>query len=142
MTPQAKGPAREAFSYVRLLLAERTRELQALEKTKSIDPNYQSCHRSLAQAIEQLKVLLSRNDRERTQKEIMNSKSPRYTPPSLAVHNLIDKLAALIGQTDLLIEKTPEDSPAMRHAQAIRTIAKAVLDELAQFQSDLTKKVG
>lgn len=72
----------------------------------------------------------------------MKQDSPKFSPPSLPVHNLIDKLSALIGQAELLIEKTPEDSAVMKHAVAIRNIAKSVVEELAQFQSDLAKKAG
>jgi hypothetical protein len=66
----------------------------------------------------------------------------KHSPPSLAAHNLIDRLSALIGQTDLLMEKTPEDSAAMKHALAIRAIAKGLVDEAARFQFDFARKVA
>jgi len=69
----------------------------------------------------------------------MKQNSFKHAPPSLAVHNLIDKLSALIGQTDLLIERTSDNPAATKHAQAIRDIAKSVVEELVQFQSDLAK---
>ena len=60
----------------------------------------------------------------------------------MPVHNLIDKLSVLVNRTDLLIEKKADDSTVMKHAQAIREIARSVLEELVQVQSDLAKKAS
>ena len=67
------------------------------------------------------------------------SGTSRYQPPSLVAHNLIDNLSVLIGQCDLLMEKTPQDSPTMKHVLTIQMIAKSVVDELKELQSDLAR---
>lgn len=43
------------FQYPKQLLAERTRELQALDKTQ---PDYASCYRALERAVQELSALL------------------------------------------------------------------------------------
>jgi len=70
----------------------------------------------------------------------MQNSSSNFYPPSMPVHNLIDKLCALVNRTDLLIETVSEDSTGMKHVREIRTIAKSVLQELVQVQSDLASE--
>jgi len=49
----------------------------------------------------------------------------------------MNKLSVLIGQCDLLMEKTPQDSPTMKHALTIQIIAKSMAEEIKGLQSDL-----
>src|ERR1700686_42478 len=43
------------------------------------------------------------------------------------------------GQCDLLVEKTPKDSPLFKQTLLVRDLAKAVGSELGQLQCDLAR---
>ena len=54
--------------------------------------------------------------------------------------NLLNKLSAVIGHCDLLVDETPEDSPILQKMLVIRRIAKSMAEDLTEFQCDLVKR--
>jgi hypothetical protein len=62
-----------------------------------------------------------------------------YQPDCPLAHDLINKLAVIVGQCDLLVEKTPKDSPLLKQTLLVRDLAKAVGSELGQLQCDLAR---
>lgn len=62
-----------------------------------------------------------------------------YQPDCPLAHDLINKLAVIVGHCDLLVEKTPESSPLFRQMVLVRDLAKAVGSELGQLQCDLAR---
>jgi hypothetical protein len=62
-----------------------------------------------------------------------------YQPDCPLAHDLINKLAVIVGQCDLLVEKTPKDSPLFKQTLLVRDLAKAVGSELGQLQCDLAR---
>lgn len=73
------------YGYARFLLDDKRREFQALESRRRRDlipdAEYQSCHRSLLQAIGQLETLLL-NDPEHEKKPSHSTKNPGTSSPS------------------------------------------------------------
>jgi hypothetical protein len=63
----------------------------------------------------------------------------QYPPECPLAHDLINKLSVIVGQCDLMLEKTPEDSPVLKQMLLIRTMAKSVAAELGQLQCDLAR---
>ena len=55
-------------------------------------------------------------------------------------HSLINKLSIIIGNCDLLMEDTPEDSPILSRMKLIRDTATLMSADLAQFQCDLAQR--
>ena len=54
-------------------------------------------------------------------------------------HDLINKLTAIVGHCDLLVERVPENSPLFARMLLVRDMAKSVGEELGQFQCDLAR---
>ena len=54
-------------------------------------------------------------------------------------HDLINKLSVIVGTCDLLVEKAPEDSPALPQMLLIRNVARSMAADLGQFQCDLVR---
>ena len=54
-------------------------------------------------------------------------------------HELINKLSVVIGNCDLLFERTPEDWPLLRHLNIIRNTAKSMAADLADFQCEVVR---
>ena len=65
------------------------------------------------------------------------SKNGRYEPECPLTHDWVNRLAALIGNCDLAIEKISTDSPLLRQLLLIRNIADGMAKELNQFQCEL-----
>jgi hypothetical protein len=61
-------------------------------------------------------------------------------PECPLVHALINKLSAVIGNCDLMLENTPEDSPQLARIKLIRDTAKSIVAELAEYQCDLIRR--
>lgn len=64
----------------------------------------------------------------------MKSKAERHQPACLAAHNLVNKLSIIIGNCDLLIEKTEAGTEYARRLAVIREVADAPVKELAEHQ--------
>ena len=62
-----------------------------------------------------------------------------YQPDCPLAHDLINKLAVIVGHCELLVEKTPENSPLFKQAVIVRDLAKGVGSELGQLQCDLAR---
>ncbi len=62
-----------------------------------------------------------------------------YQPDCPLAHDLINKLAVIVGHCDLLVEQTPENSPLFKETLLVRDLAKAVGSELGQLQCDLAR---
>lgn len=65
-------------------------------------------------------------------------KEPYQTECPLA-HDLINKLAVIVGNCDLLVERIPETSPLWYRMLLVRDLAKSVGQELGQLQCDLAR---
>jgi hypothetical protein len=63
----------------------------------------------------------------------------KYQPDCPLAHDLMNKLAVIVGQCDLLVEKTPKDSPLFKQTLRVPDLAKAVGSELGQLQFDLAR---
>jgi hypothetical protein len=55
-------------------------------------------------------------------------------------HTLVNKLSVVVGNCDLLLEKTPQDSPLASRMKLIRDTAQSMAADLLEFQFDLEKK--
>lgn len=60
-----------------------------------------------------------------------------YQPSCMLAHHLIDQLAIIVGQCDLLEEHAAKDSECEKHLHAIRDVAKAMADDLSRHQCHL-----
>jgi nitrogen-specific signal transduction histidine kinase len=54
-------------------------------------------------------------------------------------HELINKLSVIVGNCDLLAEKTPQDSPLFERMLLIRDMARSVAKDLGQIECDLVR---
>ena len=52
----------------------------------------------------------------------------------MVAHNLISKLAAIVGRCDLLNERTKQSDGAAKHIAMIREIADCAIKELTEHQ--------
>jgi hypothetical protein len=64
----------------------------------------------------------------------MASERKRHEPACMIAHNLISKLAAIVGRCDLLNEKTKQCDGAAQHIAVIREIADCAIKELTEHQ--------
>jgi hypothetical protein len=64
----------------------------------------------------------------------------KHEPECPLVHQLINKLSVIVGNCDLLVEKTPQDSPLLPRMLLVQSIAKSMAADLAQFECDLLKQ--
>lgn len=62
-----------------------------------------------------------------------------YQPDCPLAHSLINKLAVIVGHCDLLVEKTPDNSPLFARVRLVRDLAKEVGAEIGQLQCDLAR---
>ena len=75
----------------------------------------------------------------------MGSKSERHQPVCMVAHDLVNKLSAIVGHCDLLIEIMGRDVEYAGRLTLIRDIAKAAAEELTEHQRKLaaeTRKAG
>jgi hypothetical protein len=88
-----------------------------------------------------ISVPVDQRDNHEYAKGRMMEESSRsnYQPDCPLAHDLINKLAVIVGQCDLLVEKTPKDSPLFKQTLLVRDLAKAVGSELGQLQCDLAR---
>ena len=54
-------------------------------------------------------------------------------------HDLINKLTVIVGTCDLLVERTPENSPSLAQMLMIRNVARSMATDLGQLQCDLVR---
>jgi hypothetical protein len=52
----------------------------------------------------------------------------------MVAHNVISKLAAIVGRCDLLNERKQSDAESAKHVAAIREIAESTIKELTEHQ--------
>lgn len=64
----------------------------------------------------------------------------KHQPECPLAHALINKLSTVIGNCDLVLEKTPEDFPLLSRMRMIRDTAKSMAADLAEFQCELARK--
>jgi hypothetical protein len=69
--------------------------------------------------------------------KLENANPAVLTPACLLVHNMINKLSVIIGNCDLVIEATPEDSPQAQRLAAIRKAAESLILEVRDYKCDL-----
>jgi hypothetical protein len=68
----------------------------------------------------------------------MNSKRGRHQPGCIAAHDCINKLAAIVGHCDLVLELTKSGSEIEKRIQKIRGIAQQGIAEMKQHQQDVS----
>jgi hypothetical protein len=61
-------------------------------------------------------------------------KGERHQPACMIAHNLVNKLAAIVGHSDLLIEKTTPGTEYAARLTVIRDIAESAAKELGRHQ--------
>lgn len=64
----------------------------------------------------------------------MRSKTRHNEPACMVAHNLIGKLSSIIGNCDLLIERTEPDTELAQRLGVIREIASTAVHELVEHQ--------
>ena len=62
---------------------------------------------------------------------------PNRHQPTLAAHNLIGKLSTIIGNCDLLIEKTEPETENARRLAVIRNAAREAVQGLVEHQKQV-----
>jgi hypothetical protein len=68
------------------------------------------------------------------------SSTNKHQPECPLAHKLINKLSTVIGNCDLIVEKTPGDSPILQRMLLIRDTAKSMAADLAEFQCELARR--
>ena len=64
----------------------------------------------------------------------MRPKSQRHLAACMAAHKLVNKLSIIIGNCDLLIQKTDPDTEQARRLAVIREVADTAVKELVEHQ--------
>jgi len=67
------------------------------------------------------------------------SGSGKYQLDCPLAHDLINKLTVIVGTCDLLVERTPENSPSLAQMLMIRNVARSMATDLGQLQCDLVR---
>ena len=67
----------------------------------------------------------------------MASERERHEPACMVAHNLISKLAAIVGRCDLLNEGTKQSAGSAKHIAVIRDIAESAIKELTEHQRSI-----
>ncbi len=65
------------------------------------------------------------------------SKARNLQPACMLAHNLINRLAVIVGHCDLLTEDSPTDSKCHKRLALIREIAYTAATELSEHQCNL-----
>lgn len=60
-----------------------------------------------------------------------------YEPECPMAHDLVNRLSALIGHCDLMIDAVSGDSKLLKNLSVIRNIANGMAKELNEFQCEL-----
>ena len=71
----------------------------------------------------------------------MHSTGKKHQPACLLAHDLVNKLTAIIGYCDLLIEKAEEETECAKRLRLIHNLAKSAAKELAEHQCQLSSVV-
>ena len=69
----------------------------------------------------------------------MQSNRGQHEPECPLAHDIMNRLSVIVGNCELLVEKTSADSPLLERILLIRDQAHAIVRELAQFQCDLIR---
>jgi len=64
----------------------------------------------------------------------MASKGRRYQPAHMFEHSLVNKLSAIVGNCDLLYEKTEKGTEYARRLAVIRDLAESAVKEIMEHQ--------
>jgi hypothetical protein len=64
----------------------------------------------------------------------MKLRAERHQPACLAAHKLLNKLSVIIGNCDLLIEKTEAGTEHAQRLAGIREVADTAVKELLEHQ--------
>ena len=75
----------------------------------------------------------------------MASETERHEPACMVAHNLISKLAAIVGRCDLLNQRTEQSAGSAKHIAVIRDMAESAIKELTEHQRSIEaerQKVG
>jgi phage gp37-like protein len=64
----------------------------------------------------------------------MASEREPHEPACMVAHNVISKLAAIVGRCDLLNGRRQSDPESAKHVAAIREIAESTIKELTEHQ--------
>jgi len=59
-----------------------------------------------------------------------------HQPACMMTHNLVNKLSAIVGHCDLLIEQTEQDSEFLQRLTLIRAIAEKAAKDLTEHQRE------
>jgi len=70
---------------------------------------------------------------------MLESGSGKYQLDCPLAHDLINKLTVIVGTCDLLVERTPENSPSLAQMLMIRNVARSMATDLGQLQCDLVR---
>jgi hypothetical protein len=73
----------------------------------------------------------------------MASKGRQHELACMFAHSLVNKLSAIVGNCDLLYEKTEKGTEYARRLAVIRDLAESAAKELAEHQRNVeNKKAG
>ena len=73
----------------------------------------------------------------------MASKGRQHQPACMFAHSLVNKLSGIVGNCDLLYEKTEKGTDYARRLAVIRDLAESAAKELANHQRNVeNKKAG
>jgi hypothetical protein len=78
-----------------------------------------------------------RRKRWRSSMQQSNELEPQSDCP--LTHDLLNKISILVGNCELLAERTPQDSPLLEKILLIRDTGKAIAADLVQLESDLAR---
>ncbi|HKT87117.1 MAG TPA: hypothetical protein VJQ59_01685 [Candidatus Sulfotelmatobacter sp.] len=71
----------------------------------------------------------------------MDPKRQKHLPASFLAHDIINKLSAIVGHVDLLLEMTEKQTEYAHRLTLIREIAEQSANELKQHQRELTAQL-
>jgi len=72
---------------------------------------------------------------------MLQSKAGRYQPLCLLSHDLLNQLAVIVGNCDLLSKEAPAGSESARRLFRIRQVAKEMAEQLNQHQCDIDARI-
>jgi hypothetical protein len=70
----------------------------------------------------------------------MMSKAERHAPACMLAHKMINKLSTIIGNCDLLLEKTEAGTPHAKGIGVIRETAQTAVKELLEHQQQIERQ--
>ncbi len=66
-----------------------------------------------------------------------NVNNDTYQPSCMLAHDLINRLAVIVGYCDLLAQESPDDSKGSKRLRIMRDIANSAAEELNKHQCRL-----